>query len=111
MRAFRVIAFVQTKLVIDTENYVNLPYKTIYYSTIYVIAIINIRLSFSAGYRSAIFFYNSKNLNCIGALSVLKICSHIFMFLKSNWSRDFGHAETGSGAKKRVVFWRDLSLK
>ena len=25
-------------------------------------------------------------------------------FLKSNWSSDFGHAETGSGAKKRVVF-------
>ena len=33
----------------------------------------------------------------------LKICSHIFMILKSNWSSDFGHSETGNGAKKRVV--------
>ena len=43
-------------------------------------------------------------MNCIGALSFFKICSHIFMILKSNWSGDFGHAETGNGAKKRVVF-------
>ena len=34
-------------------------------------------------------FYNSKNLNCIGALSFFKICSHIFMILKSIWSSDF----------------------
>ena len=26
-----------------------------------------------------LFFYSSKNLNCIGALSFFKICSHIFM--------------------------------
>ena len=29
-------------------------------------------------------------------------------FLKSNWSSDFGHAETGNGAKKRVVLRRDI---
>ena len=29
-------------------------------------------------------------------------------FLKSNWSSDFGHAETGSGAKKRVVLRREI---
>ena len=29
-------------------------------------------------------------------------------FLKSNWSGDFGHAETGNGAKKRVVLRREF---
>ena len=29
-------------------------------------------------------------------------------FLKSNWSGDFGHAETGNGAKKRVVLRREI---
>ena len=28
-------------------------------------------------------FYNSKNLNCIGALFFFKICSHIFMIFES----------------------------
>ena len=42
-------------------------------------------------------FYNSKNLNCIGALSFFK-----------DWSSDFGHAETGNGAKKRVVLQREF---
>ena len=37
-----------------------------------------------------------------------KIGSHIFMILKSNWSSDFGHAETGNGAKKRVVLRREF---
>ena len=27
-------------------------------------------------------YYNSKNLNCIGALSFFKICSHIFMIFE-----------------------------
>ena len=27
-------------------------------------------------------FYNSKNLNCIGELSLFKICSHIFMIFE-----------------------------
>ena len=27
---------------------------------------------------------------------------------KSNWSSDFGHAETGNGAEKRVVLWREF---
>ena len=32
--------------------------------------------------------------------------NHTFSwFLKSNWSSDFRHAETGSGAKERVVLW------
>ena len=30
------------------------------------------------------------------------------MILKSNWSSDFGHAETGNGAKKRVVLRREF---
>ena len=53
-------------------------------------------------------FYNSKNLNCIGALSFFKICSHIFLIFESNWSSDFGQAETGCGVKKRVVLWREI---
>ena len=28
--------------------------------------------------------------------------------LKSNWSGDIGHAETGSGAKMRVVLRREI---
>ena len=54
-------------------------------------------------------FYNSKNLNCIGALSFFLRSVHIFSwFLKSNWSSDFGHAETGNWAKKRVVLRREI---
>ena len=50
-------------------------------------------------------FYNSKNLNCIGALSFFLRFVHTFSwFLKSNWSSDFGHAETGSGVKKARGF-------
>ena len=30
------------------------------------------------------------------------------MILKSNWSSDFGHAETGSEAKKRVDLRREF---
>ena len=32
-------------------------------------------------------------------------------FLKSNWSDDFDHAETGSGAKKRMVLRREFFLR
>ena len=52
-------------------------------------------------------FYNSKNLNCIGVLSFLRSV-HTFSFLKSNLSSYFGHAETGNGAKKRVVLRREF---
>ena len=57
-------------------------------------------------------FYNSKNLcnwknlNCIEALYFLRPVHTFSWFLKSNSSVDFGHAETGSGAKKRVVLLR-----
>ena len=64
------------------------------------------------------FFYNSKNLNRIGsrrvvsgilpAMFFLRSVHKISWFLKSNWSSDFGHAETGSGAKKRVVLRREI---
>ena len=36
------------------------------------------------------------------------ICSHIFVIFKVKLERCFGHAETGSGAKKRTVFRREL---
>ena len=36
---------------------------------------------------------------------------HTFSWLlKSNWSSDFGHAETGNGTKKRAVLRRELFL-
>ena len=112
------------------------------------------KLSAERSYISVLrVFYNSKKLNCIGALSydskrsidflmfflylqgcklsgailrwfwfftiqriwiVLGRCLflrsvHTFLwFLKSNWNSDFGHAETGNGAKKRVVLRRDI---
>ena len=53
-------------------------------------------------------FYNWKYLNCIGMLSFLRFIHTFSLFLKSNWSSDFGHAETGSGAKKRVVLRREI---
>ena len=33
---------------------------------------------------------------------------HTFSFLKSNWISDFGHVETGSEAKKRLVLRREF---
>ena len=39
-----------------------------------------------------------------GAVFFLKSVHTFSWFLKSNWSCDFGHAETWSGAKKRVVY-------
>ena len=42
------------------------------------------------------------------AMFFFQICSHIFMIFKSKWSSDFGHAETGNGAKKRMVLRRDF---
>ena len=38
-----------------------------------------------------------------GAAFFLRSVHTFSWFLKSNWSNDFGHAETGSGAKKRAV--------
>ena len=35
--------------------------------------------------------------------AILSSVHTISWFSKSNWSSDFGHAETGNGAKKRVV--------
>ena len=40
------------------------------------------------------FFYNSKSKNCVGALSLLRSVHTVSLLLKSNWSSDFGHAET-----------------
>ena len=49
-------------------------------STLFLIA----ALIFSSGYYSApIFFYNSKNLNCIGALSFFNLFTHFRDF----WSQ------------------------
>ena len=42
------------------------------------------------------------------ALSFFKICSPIFMIFEVKLGSDFGHAETGNGAKKRVVLRREF---
>ena len=45
--------------------------------------------------------------------TVFRLCFlrpvHTFSCLKSNSGSDFGHAETGSGAEKRVVLRREFS--
>ena len=43
-----------------------------------------------------------------GAVFFLRSVHTFSRFLKSNLSSDFGHAETGSGAKKRVILRRDI---
>ena len=43
---------------------------------------INSREAIAAIIGDIVVFYNSKNLNCIGALSFFKICSHIFMIFE-----------------------------
>ena len=54
-------------------------------------------------------FYNSRNINFIGVRSYFNdLFTHFHDFLKSNWSSDFGHAETVNGAKKRVVLRREF---
>ena len=52
--------------------------------------------------------YNSKILNCIEALSFLRSVHTFSWFLSSNWSSDFGHAETGNGEKKRVALRQEF---
>ena len=43
-----------------------------------------------------------------GAVFFLRSVHTISLFLQSNWISDFGHAETGNGAKKRVVSRREF---
>ena len=43
-----------------------------------------------------------------GAVFFLRSVYTFSWFLKSNWSSDFGHAETGNGAKTRVVLRREF---
>ena len=45
-----------------------------------------------------------------GAVFFLRSVHTFSLFLKSNWSSDFGHAETGNGAKMRVVLRREFFL-
>ena len=52
-----------------------------------------------AAIKDIVVFYNSKNLNRIGALSFFRSVHTFSCFLKSNWSSDFGHAETGNERK------------
>ena len=58
-------------------------------SSLLVITMGNFFLRVVSGILPAVFFLRSVHT--------------FFCFLKSNWSGDFGHAETGNGAKKRVV--------
>ena len=70
--------------------------------------IINSRLSFSAGYYSAPNFLQFKEFELYWGAVFLRSGHTFSWFLKSNWSSDFGHAETGRGAKKWVVLRRDF---
>ena len=45
---------------------------------------------------------------CWGAVCFLRSVHTLSWFLKSNWCGDFGRAETGSGAEKRVVLRREI---
>ena len=45
----------------------------------------------------------------LGRSLFLRSVHTFWWFLKSNWSRDFCHAETGNRAKKRVVLRREIS--
>ena len=58
-----------------------------------------------------VFFYNRKDLECIGVL-FFKICSRFFRLFhvneKSNYSGDFSYAEVLKGAKFRVGLRRDF---
>ena len=57
---------------------------------------------------TAVFFKKFKEFELYwGAVFFLKICSYIFMIFE-NCSSDFGHAETGSGTRKRVVLRREF---
>ena len=63
-----------------------------------------------------IFFESFQELSCYvflqfkkfalywGAVFFLRSVHKFSWFLKSNWSSDFGHAETGSGAKWSEIF-------
>ena len=43
-----------------------------------------------------------------GAVFFLRSVHTFLRLLKSNWSSDFGHAETGNGVKKLVILRRDF---
>ena len=55
-------------------------------------------------------FLQFKEFELYWVAVFFKICSHTFMIFQSNWSSDFDHAETGSGAKKRVVLGLEFFL-
>ena len=65
--------------------------------------------SILGGYYSAPNFLQFKEFELYwGAVFFLRSVHTFSWFLKSNWSSDFGHAETGNGAKKRVVLRREI---
>ena len=67
-----------------------------------------VNLVFSHKYGQ--FSPSSRFRNSSGFL-FFKICSHIFMIFEvkfENWSNDYSQAETGIGAKKRVILRREI---
>ena len=75
-----------------------------YISQLFIAALI-----FSAGYYSAPILLQFKEFELYwGAIFFLRSVHTISWFFNSNWSSDFGHAGTGSGAKKRVVLRREF---
>ena len=59
-------------------------------------------------YCGALGFLQFKDFELFWGAVFLRIVYAFSCFLKSNWSSDFGHAETGSGAKKRVVLRSEI---
>ena len=81
--------------------------------------VINSRLSFSAGYYTILsqqaiiqffhsYFLQFKEFELYWGAVFLRFVHTFSWFLKSNCSSDFGHAETGSEPKKRVVLRCDF---
>ena len=54
-----------------------------------------------------LFFLQFKEFELYWGGFLRSVCT-LSCFLRSNWSTAFGHAETGSGAKKRVVLRREM---
>ena len=55
------------------------------------------------GYYLGALLFAIQRIRIVLGRSFLRSVHTFSLFLKSNCSSDFGHAETGSGAKKRVV--------
>ena len=49
-------------------------------------------------------FFKFKEFEKYWGAAFLKICLQIWIFLNSNWSCEFGQAESGNGEQKESTF-------